>query len=62
MKSIILKVIYYFKKYYFIEDIENYCSNSHKEYYHEECINLFLSTSKNKKLLLARGFKVSPEI
>ena len=29
-------------KYYFIEDIEIYCSNSDEEYYDEECINLFL--------------------
>ena len=44
---------YYLKvflgKYYFIEDIEIYCSNSDEGYYDEECINLFLETLKNKK-------------
>ena len=35
--------IVFFKKYYFIEDKEIY-SNSDKEYYNKECINLFLET------------------
>ena len=34
------------EKYYFIEDIETYFSNSDEEYYDEECINLFLETLK----------------
>ena len=29
------------EKYYFIEDIEFFCSNSDEEYYDEKCINLF---------------------
>ena len=36
---------YHFKvfleKYFFIEDIEIFCSNSDEEHYGEECINLF---------------------
>ena len=35
------------EKYYFIEDIELYCSNSDEEYYVEEFINLFLENKKN---------------
>ena len=34
------------EKYYFIEEIEIYCSNSGEEYFYEECINLFSETSK----------------
>ena len=34
------------QKYYFIEDIEIFCSNFDDEYYDEECINLFLETLK----------------
>ena len=45
MKSIILKC---FLKYIILLKTENYCSNSHKEYYHEECINLFYKLLKNK--------------
>ena len=41
---------YYLKvsleKYYFIEDIQIFCSNSDEEYYDEECINPFLETLK----------------
>ena len=41
--------IYYSKvfleKYYFIEDIEIYCSNYDVEYYGEECMNLFFRNS-----------------
>ena len=33
----------------FIENIEIYCSNSDKEYYDEEFINLFLETLKKDK-------------
>ena len=36
----------FFKKYYFIKDIEIYCCNSNEEYYDEECINLFVETLK----------------
>ena len=32
----------FLEKYYFVEDIEIYFSNSNEEYYDEECINLFL--------------------
>ena len=42
MKTIILK--FFLEKYYFIEDIEVFCSNSDEEYYDEKCINLFLET------------------
>ena len=41
MTTIILKCL---EKHYFIEDIESFCSNSDKEYYDKECINLFLET------------------
>ena len=34
------------EKYYFIEDIEIFCSNFDKEYYDKECIHLFLETLK----------------
>ena len=34
------------KKYYFIEDMEIFCSNSDEEYYDEEWINLFPKTLK----------------
>ena len=33
-------------KYYFIEDIEIYCSNPDEEYYDEECVIFFLETFK----------------
>ena len=36
----------FLEKYYFIKDIEIFCSNSDEEYYDEECINLFLETLK----------------
>ena len=36
----------FLEKYYFIEDIEIYCSNSDEEYYDEECIYLFFKTPK----------------
>ena len=36
----------FLEKYYFIEDIEIFCSNSDEEYYDEECMNLFLETLK----------------
>ena len=36
----------FLEKYYFIEDIENFCSNSDEEYYDEPCINLFLEILK----------------
>ena len=39
----------FFEKYYCIEDMEIFCSNSDEEYYDEECINLFSETYKNKK-------------
>ena len=32
------------EKYYFIEDIKNFCSNSDEEYYEKECINFFLKS------------------
>ena len=44
MKSNYPKVL--LEKCYFIEDLEIYCSNSDEEYYHEECINLFLESLK----------------
>ena len=44
MKTIILKC--YLEKYYFIEDIEIFCSNSDEEHYDEECLNLFLESLK----------------
>ena len=46
------------EKYYFIEDIKIYCSNSDEEHYDEECVNLFLETLKEKKFfsLGARNF------
>ena len=31
-------------------DIEIYCSNSDKEYYHKKCINLFLENSCDFKV------------
>ena len=34
----------FLEKYYFIEDIEIYCSNSDEEYYDKECLYLFLET------------------
>ena len=34
----------FLEKYYFIEDIEIYCSNSDEEYDDEEYMNLFLET------------------
>ena len=34
------------EKYYFIEDMGIYCSNSYKEYYDEECISLVLENLK----------------
>ena len=40
----------FLEKYYFIEDVEIYCSNSDKEYYDEEWINLFLKTLKEFSL------------
>ena len=40
MKTITLKC--FLEKYYFIEDIEIYCSNFDEEYHDGECINLFL--------------------
>ena len=39
----------FLEKYYCIEDMEIFCSNSDEEYYDEECINLFSETYKNKK-------------
>ena len=36
----------FLQKYYFIEDIETFCSNSDEEYYEEECINSILETLK----------------
>ena len=34
------------EKYYFIEDIEIYCSKADEEYYDEECISLFSENLK----------------
>ena len=34
------------EKYYFIEDIEIFCSNSEEEYHNKEFLNLFLKTLK----------------
>ena len=34
----------FLEEYYFIENIEIYCSNSSEEYYDEECVNAFLET------------------
>ena len=31
----------FLEKYYFIEDMKIYCSNSDEEYHDEECTNLF---------------------
>ena len=36
----------FLEKYYFIEGIENWCSNIDEKYYDEECIHLFLGTRK----------------
>ena len=36
----------FLEKYYFIEEIEIFCSNSDKKFYDEKCINLFLETLK----------------
>ena len=44
-------------KYYFIEDIEIYCSNSDAEYYDEECINLFLKTLKKSEISISPKYK-----
>ena len=46
----------FLEKYYFIEDMEIYCSNSDEEYYDEECINLFLGTPKKQEIFLEWGF------
>ena len=40
----------FLEKYYFIEDVEIYCSNSDEEYYDEGCINLFLETLKKREI------------
>ena len=40
----------FLEKYYFLEGIETFFSNSDEEYYDEECINLFLKLLKNKKI------------
>ena len=42
----------FLEKYYFIEDIKIYCSNSDEEHYGEECVNLVLETLKEKKFLV----------
>ena len=34
------------EKYYFIQDIEIFCSNSEEEYHNKEFLNLFLKTLK----------------
>ena len=34
----------FLEKYYFIQDMETFSSNSDEEYYDEKCINLFLET------------------
>ena len=44
MKTITLKC--FWKKHYFLEDIELFCSSSDKEHYDKECISLFLETLK----------------
>ena len=44
----------FLEKYYFIEDVEIYCSNSDEEYYDEGCINLFLETLKKWEIFLAK--------
>ena len=36
----------FLEKYYFIEDVEIYCSNCDEEYYDEECINLLSKALK----------------
>ena len=41
-ETIMLK--FFFKKYYFIEDMEIFCSYSDKEYFDEECIKIFPET------------------
>ena len=48
----------FLEKYYFIEDIKIYCSNSDEEYCDEECIILFLETLKKEKKKLDLDFKV----
>ena len=50
----------FLEKYYFIEGIETFCSNSDEEYYDEEYINLFLKLLKNKKI--CKYLKFPPEI
>ena len=39
----------FFGNFYFTEDIEIFCSNSDKNYYDEEFMNLFLETLKKMK-------------
>ena len=36
----------FLEEYYFVKDIEIYCSISEEEYSDEECINLFLENLK----------------
>ena len=36
----------FLEEYYFVEDIEIYCSISEEEYSDKECINLFLENLK----------------
>ena len=43
--------------YYFIEDINFFCSNSTEDYYDKQCINLFLKTLNNKKKNIRNFFK-----
>ena len=56
IKTIILN--FFLEKYYFIEDIEIFCSNFDEEYYDEECINVFLEALKKKEKKIGNSFKL----
>ena len=41
----------FLEQYYFIEDIESFCSK--EKYYDKECVNLFLETLKKQNISIS---------